>query len=221
MGVNRNDRILSMLQKPIEIFSGIMPINRQLYSKRLCLRRFKKIDALETKQLMSKNRSFLTKWLQPQPELLRIEHILALIKDDHKQAKAGSRLDLGIFDSISERLIGKIALHSVDYGIQRSAYVSYWLDEEEQSKGYMTEALATIISFAFEEASLHRINLKIGEGNKASSKLAKKLGFKKEGTERKSLFIDGKWLDADIYGLLDEEYDKLADDWIEKGYLGN
>ena len=216
----KENKILAMLQKPVEIFAGIMPINRQLYTKRLFLRRFKKIDALEISNIMNKNRSFLVKWLQPQPEILTLDYIFALIKDDHKQARLGNRLDLGLFDSISEKLLGKIALHSVDYGIQRSAYISYWLDEKEQGKGYMTEALATLISFAFEEAGLHRINLKIGIENEPSLKLAKKLGFIKEGIERKSLFIDGKWRDSVILGMLDEEYDKFADEWIDKGYLG-
>ena len=220
MSKTKEEKLLSMLQKPVEIFAGIMSIDRKLYTKRLYLRRFKKIDALEIRQLMNNNRSFLIKWLQPQPELLSLEHIFAIIKDDHKQTRLGNRLDLGLFDAVSDKILGKIALHSVDYGIQRSAYISYWLDEKEQGKGYMTEALATIISFAFEEAGLHRINLKIGSENKSSLKLAKKLGFVKEGIERQSLFINGKWRNSVLYGLLDEEYDKYADDWINKGYLG-
>lgn len=216
----KDDRIIEMLQKPEEIFAGIMPIKRVLYTNRMMLRRCCKIDAVELRQLMTKNRDYLSKWLQPQPEVLRLETVTNMILDDHKLAKKGLRLELGAFENLTGELLGKIALHSVDYGIQRSAMISYWLDEDRIRQGYMTEAVATLVSFAFEEASLHRINVKIAIDNEYSIRLVKKLGFVEEGLERKSLFISGKWCDAHMFGLLDDEYDRLADTWIKKGWLG-
>lgn len=216
----RDDTILEMLQKPVEIFAGIMPLKRTLFTNRTFLRRCRKIDAVELRLLMIKNRNFLSKWLQPQPEVLRLESVVKLIVEDQMLAKKGVRLDLGIFDAITTEMIGKIALHSVDYGIQRSGLVSYWLDEDKVGKGYMTEALATLVSFAFEEACLHRVNVKISADNETSLSLVKKLGFVQEGLERKSLFINGKWCDALLFGLLDDEYDSRADSWMENGWLG-
>lgn len=215
-----SERLLQMLQRPSEIFAGIMPLGRELYTSRVYLRRCRKIDAPELRELMLKNRDYLEKWIQPQPDAITLQCVTALIAEDQLLAKKGQRLDLSIFRIEDDRMIGRIALHSVDFGIQRSAGLSYWIDKDETNKGYATEALATLISFAFEECSLHRIWLAIAKENKASTAVSKKLGFIKEGTSRKCLFIDRRWQDANTYSLLDDEYDTLADSWITQKYLG-
>lgn len=216
----RSKLMLQMLQKPTEIFAGIMPLNRILYASRTYLRRCRRIDAPALRQLMLENKDFLEKWIQPQPEAITLNCVTDFIAEDHVLARKGKRLDLGVFRVEDDEMIGRIALHSVDYGIQRSASLSYWIDEKETGKGYATEALATLVSFAFEEANLHRIWLKIAIPNKASMAVTKKLGFAKEGTSRQCLFINGKWLDADVFSMLEDEYDSLADSWVTKGYLG-
>ncbi|MDD2999524.1 MAG: GNAT family protein [Candidatus Riflebacteria bacterium] len=215
------DDTIDLLQKPPEVFAGIMPMQRCLYSSRIYLRRLGKLDVAELFRLYKKNRRYLTKWLQPQPEILRIDNIIALIKEDQIYARRGQRLDLGIFDCQNDAMLGRIALHSVDYGIQRSAGVSYWLNEENAGHGLMTEALATVVSFAFEEAALHRIWLNAINQNLASLKLAAKLGFIKEGILRQNLFINGSWQDSTLFALLENEYDKIADKWIEQHWLGS
>ncbi|MBQ3644838.1 MAG: GNAT family N-acetyltransferase [Candidatus Riflebacteria bacterium] len=215
-----SEYLLQVLQRPPEVFSGIMPLERELYASRVYLRRCRKIDAPELRELMLKNRDYLEKWIQPQPEAITLNCVTDLITEDRLLAKKGLRLDLGIFRIEDDKMLGRIALHSVDFGIQRSAGVSYWVDEEETNNGYATEALATLVSFAFEEISLHKIWLKITKPNKPSAAIAKKLSFKKDGTSRKCLFINREWQDADVFSLLDEEYDSLADSWISKNYLG-
>ena len=215
-----SEYLLQVLQRPPEVFSGIMPLERELYASRIYLRRCRKIDAPELRELMLKNRDYLEKWIQPQPEAITLNCVTELINEDKLLAKKGMRLDLGIFRIEDDKMLGRIALHSVDFGIQRSAGASYWIDESEINNGYATEALATLLSFAFEEISLHRIWLKITKQNKPSTAIAKKLGFIKEGTSRQCLFINREWQDANVYALLDEEYDRLADKWINNNYLG-
>ena len=215
-----SEYLLQVLQKPPEVFSGLMPLGRELYASNIYLKRCRKIDALELRELMLRNRNYLEKWIQPQPEAITLNCVTDLITEDRLLAKKGLRLDLGIFRIEDDKMLGRIALHSVDFGIQRSAGVSYWVDEEETNNGYATEALSTLVSFAFEEVNLHRIWLKITKQNKASTAIARKLGFKSEGISRKCLFINREWQDANVFSILDEEYDSLADEWINKNYLG-
>jgi len=212
--------LIEMLAKPSEVFAGIMPPGRQLFAARICMRRCHKLDAPELMRLYKKNRIFLNTWLQPQPEMLRIENFQKMIAEEHRMARRGERLDLGIFSLDDDALIGRIALHSVDYGIQRSAGLSYWLDESHTGKGLIKEALATLVSFAFEEACLHRVWLNISIENQPSLAVARRLGFKKEGTLRQSLFINGAWRDSQLLSLLEDDYDSLADTWIKNRFLG-
>ncbi|GAB1354882.1 GNAT family protein [Erysipelotrichia bacterium] len=212
--------LIEMLAKPAEIFAGIMPPGRQLFAARIFLRHCHKLDAPELMSLYRKNRIFLNTWLQPQPEMLRIENFQKMIAEEHRMARRGERLDLGIFNIADNALIGRVALHSVDYGIQRSAGLSYWLDEAHTGKGLIREALATLVSFAFEEACLHRVWLNISVENQPSLAVARRLGFKKEGTLRQSLFINGAWRDSQLFSLLEDDYDSLADIWIKNRFLG-
>lgn len=212
---------VELFQKPPEIFAGIMPIERRLYSSRLYLRRLKQPDSVELLALFKNNRRYLAQWLQPQPEALRVQNIIDLIKEDHLYVKKGLRLDLGIFSSIDDLMLGRIALHSVDYGIQRSAGLSYWISETVSGNGLMTEAMATIISFSFEEACLHRLWVNIINENRSSLAIAAKLGFRKEGVLKQNLFVNGSWRDSTLFSMLEDEYDALADKWIENKWLGS
>jgi len=214
------DHPAELFQKPPEVFAGLIPIGRRLFTRRLYLRRFCQSDAYDLFEIYKNNRAWLCRWLQPQPETLKIGNMVSLIREDHRCAKRGDRLDLGIFEGESDALIGRIALHSVDYGIQRSAGVSYWISEASSAKGFATEALVAVISFAFEEACLHRLWLNIIEENKASQTIAAKLGFRNEGSLKENLYINGKWRNSNLYALLEHEYDSIADQWITRQWLG-
>jgi len=49
----------------------------------------------------------------------------------------------------------------------------------------------------------------INARNIASQRALKKTGFRKEGTMRKALWdAEGKWANADLYGILREEWKK-------------
>ncbi|HAE37213.1 MAG TPA: hypothetical protein DCG57_01080 [Candidatus Riflebacteria bacterium] len=208
------------LQKPPEVFSAVMPPGRRLHAAALYLQRLQKPHAAELLRLYEENRFSLERWLQPLPARLTRLQMQDLIAEDHKYARQGSRLDLGIFLNAGEQMVGRIALHTVDYGIQRSAGLSYWISHEHSRSGLMTMSLATLTAFAFEEACLHRLWLQIVSDNLASLKLAEKLGFSRDGLMRKALFINGCWQDTVLLSLLESEYDEMADNWIEKGWLG-
>jgi len=209
-----------VLSRPPEVFSAIMPPDRRLYARDLYLQRLNRSQAEELRQLYLANRAYLNRWLQPLPEKISLQQMQGLIAEDHRLARKGSRLDLGIFESDSNRLIGRVALHSVDYGIQHSAGMSYWISHQLCRSGLMTRSLATMVSFAFEEALLHRLWLHIVSDNIASLGLSGKLGFCREGVLRKNLFINGEWQDSVLMSMLASEYDTQADSWIENGWLG-
>lgn len=196
------------------------PITRRLYSRKLELRRLTRKDADNYLALIRENTDHLRPWLPAFPEKPSLNAARYWIEEEHRAIRNNERLDLGIFFLNTQKLIGRIALHSIIMGIQRSAGVSYWLDKNFSNQGLMTQALATLISFSFEEGSFHRIWLSISVNNEPSIALSKKLGFREEGRRKKELFIDGNWQDTIEMAILEEEYEKIADSWIKKGYLG-
>lgn len=78
--------------------------------------------------------------------------------------------------------------------------VGYDLRPEYVGKGYMSEALQTIIRFAFEEMNIKKINACIYVHNERSYNLAQRLGFKFLGETESVLFREKEYLHK-IYSL--------------------
>ncbi|SCW28796.1 Protein N-acetyltransferase, RimJ/RimL family [Paenibacillus tianmuensis] len=77
---------------------------------------------------------------------------------------------------------------------------TYW------GKGYGTEAIKLLLDYAFLELNLHRVSLRVFSFNDRAIKLYEKLGFRREGISRQSLFREGAWHDIIHMGLLQHEY---------------
>jgi len=80
--------------------------------------------------------------------------------------------------------IGEVSLGSVQRGPFQSANVGYWIDEPHAGHGYMPEAVVLAMRYGFEELGLHRIEAAIVPRNKASRRVAEKLGMREEGHVR-------------------------------------
>ena len=111
-------------------------------------------------------------------------------------------------ESKNEKLIGVCGLVWINWK-NRNAEVSIYIGEEEwQKKGVATDSLKTLVKYGFETLNLHRIYAVIFEFNEHSIKLFEKCGFKFEGKQREAHYVDGKYWNELIYGMLREEYDE-------------
>jgi ribosomal-protein-alanine N-acetyltransferase len=70
----------------------------------------------------------------------------------------------------------------------------------------MREGLSTMISWAFADRSLHRLEANIQPDNVASIDLVRGLGFRLEGFSRRYLKIGGDWRDHERWALLADEW---------------
>ena len=84
--------------------------------------------------------------------------------------------------------------------------IGYSLVPSERGRGYGTEATQLMVDYLFLSKDTMRIQAQTDPRNVASSKLLEKVGFKKEGTLRKSFFMRGEWVDSYIYSILREEW---------------
>ena len=105
-----------------------------------------------------------------------------------------------------EAIIGRIALTGVMRGAFLSAHLGYWIDQEHQRKGYMTEAVREVTRFAFDVLGLHRVQAAVMPHNTASLRVLEKLGFRKEGESPRYLQIAGRWADHVVFAVTAEEW---------------
>ncbi len=111
-----------------------------------------------------------------------------------------------IFLKENDRLIGGININNVCRGAAQFASLGYWISEDLQGQGYMSESLALVIRYAFSELRLHRLNAGCLLHNERSKKLLLGLGFREEGRAEKYLQIDGEWQDHILFGLNNESH---------------
>jgi ribosomal-protein-alanine N-acetyltransferase len=106
-------------------------------------------------------------------------------------------------------IIGAMSLSQIFRKGFQSAYLGYFIGARYANHGYMTEAIELLLSYAFKQLKLHRLEANIQPANAPSIALVKRAGFKKEGYSRNYLKIAGRWRDHERWAI-------LAEDWKTK-----
>lgn len=180
----------------------------ELRSARLLLRCWREDDAPSFRALLDRNdqalRPFIT-WMRDEPAPL--EHTRARLAGYRLAFDEGRDFRYGMFDAADERLIGELML-STRTG-EGSREVGYLVDQSEAGKGFASEASAMAIRLAFQHSQVDRVELHCSPRNRASVRIAEKLGFRHIRTlpahYRNS---EGDVEDSMIWMLNQEEWDR-------------
>ena len=127
---------------------------------------------------------------------------------DELQAEFNSQqgISWAVTTKQQDHVIGAFGLHHWDH-YHRRAEVGYGLAHAYWGQGFGSEALRAIVRFGFEKLNLNRIYARTIADNYESVQLLERLGFQREGTQRKhSWEDDGSFHDSAIYGLLSHEF---------------
>ena len=106
----------------------------------------------------------------------------------------------------SGQLAGAININEIVRGRFRSGYLGYYAFAPHNGRGYMTTGLRAVVSRAFRQMRLHRLEANIQPDNEASRRLVKRLGFKLEGYSPRYLKIAGKWRDHERWAVTAEDW---------------
>lgn len=106
------------------------------------------------------------------------------------------------------RIVGVFNLSEIVRGSFQSAYMGYYAGEKFARQGYMTEALGLVLTYAFTDLKLHRVEANIQPKNFPSIALVKRAGFTQEGYSRRYLKISGRWRDHERWALLAEDWQR-------------
>lgn len=110
------------------------------------------------------------------------------------------------------RPVGMLSLIGVNTMSRHGESARFLIGDEDAVKGVpaAVEAMKLLYQFAFEELRLRRIFGNVTSDNMLMVKWQKYLGMKEEGRMREHHFLAGKFQDAIILGLLEDEYRKDA-----------
>src|SRR5690606_8353507 len=92
-------------------------------------------------------------------------------------------------------LLGGITLSNVRRGVAQAGTLGYWIGRPYARQGFMSEALAAVVNYGFEQQGLHRLEAACLPTNEASRRALLRTGFREEGYARRYLRIHGEWQD--------------------------
>ncbi|WP_136604942.1 GNAT family N-acetyltransferase [Paenibacillus dokdonensis] len=113
----------------------------------------------------------------------------------------------GIFLTDSNELVGRAALTGIARGPFQNANLGYFIAQDQQGKGYMTEAVRLCVQYAFEELDLHRVQAGVMPRNTPSLRVLEKSGFRSEGLAKRYLRINGVWEDHQLFAITREDWE--------------
>ena len=145
-------------------------------------------------------REYLGKWLPFVDFTKQVADSEAFI-NSILNAPEGS-IDYTFTIQYQDKFAGLIGFKSTDKGNKKTE-IGYWLSQEHQKKGIITQSVKKLIKFAFDELELNRVQIKCAVGNTPSKNIPKRLGFSFEGIERDGELLTGNiFTDIEVYSIL-------------------
>ena len=183
----------------IDVFENLHVTNiLRLNGDNITLKVLSPEDAEEVLNFCIRNKMYL-KPFEPsrKDSFYTLESQKKSIVEHYNQFLNGSNISFGIY--MDNHLIGKIQLSNIVLGVFRNAFIGYAIDEQEQGKGYMKEAVSLVLDYAFNDMELHRIEATALVDNLKSKRVLNACGFKEIGISERYLFINGDWRDHSIF----------------------
>lgn len=136
---------------------------------------------------ISVTENLLNAWLTDQQITPRSSYVFCMEKAETNQ-----------FMGLVGLKIGKPHYHIAE--IWYKTHKNFW------GNNYTTEAVKSVLAFAFTTLQLHRIEAGCAVENQASIRVLEKAGMTCEGRKRKILPIRGQWVDNYFFSILEEDF---------------
>jgi len=169
------------------------------------LRIYEERHAQEVAELVDQNRAYLRQWLPWIDNSRSVEDSKAFIQNALQQFAHNEGFQMGIWNQ--GKLAGGIGYHPIIWA-NRKVEIGYWLGEAFQGKGLMTKACSTLVTYAFDELGLHKVEIHCATENIRSCAIPKRLGFTQEGILRDAEWLYDHFVDLVVFGMLASEWHK-------------
>jgi RimJ/RimL family protein N-acetyltransferase len=169
--------------------------------KHVRLREFRTDDVDDSMAVVGDDR--VTSWLSfdSLTREQQAERLAATLKRAQQQPRA--EFYLAVASTTDDRLVGfaRLGLTGV-----KAAKLGYAIAADHWGKGYATDAVRSLVDYAFAVLGLRRVTAAIGPENGRSIAVVDRLGFGYEGRLRDHVFTNGAWRDSLLYSILAPEW---------------
>jgi RimJ/RimL family protein N-acetyltransferase len=172
------------------------PADLVLTTERLTIRPFddSDLDAI----VVAASDPLTQQWL-PLPRPYLIDHARGFVHEIAAAALASGGLIRAI--ECAGGLAGAIDFKAADWK-NGEVEIGYWAHPAFRGRGIMVEAVTAMAHYALIEMDLQRVVLRVAPGNTASTRVAEKAGFTREGVARNAGFVHDGRVDLAIFSLI-------------------
>lgn len=183
-------------------------VDTALITQRCVVRRFREGDGKAFYQLVDGNRDYI------------LDSFPVLVAEAGKTKKGAeifvrealadwilqNRYAFAVWHNETTELVGYVAIQHLNWQVPMGE-LNYFIDRELVQQGIMTEVLARVVRFAFKQIELEKLTAKILSDNYSSQRLARRVGFSREGDLRNEYRLPaGQLVDLIQFGFARETY---------------
>lgn len=175
----------------------------QLATERLTLRSPQHADYNAWSNLRRESREFLSPW-EPvwAPDHLTRKAFTNRVYWAQRSIANTTAVPLFLIRQADDALLGAITLDNIRRGPSQAGTTGYWIGAAFARQGYMREAIAAMVHYAFTTLDLSRIEAGCLPENTPSRRLLENCGYKYEGVAQSYLQIGGRWRNHVLYANL-------------------
>jgi len=178
---------------------------RRTVSDDIELRQFAPHEAEQVFDLVDRNREALRVWLPWVDQTRWVDDIREFVSRAASQFEAGLGPNFGIW--LDGTIVGAVGCHPIDHA-HRSCSLGYWIASGHSGKGIVTLCCKHLLDYLFDELGLHRVEIRCATGNTRSCAIPSRLGFRLEGVLREAEWVNDRWLDLNVWSMLEQEWRK-------------
>jgi ribosomal-protein-serine acetyltransferase len=167
----------------------------------LTLRPYSDLDAEEFTTAVLESVESVGHWMPWCSTDYSVHHALEWFADCRNKQAAGAAYEYGIFCQATGKFLGGAGLNEIRQQ-HKFCNLGYWVRQSKQRNGIASRCVQALLTHAFHELGLHRVEIVVAVGNIASEGVAIKAGALHECIARNRLYIHGKPVSANIFSLV-------------------
>ncbi len=158
----------------------------------------------ELHALIERNRTYLKKWFGWGDMMRTQADVQRFVSYSLTQFSQRNGIMLGIW--YQNKLAGLIGHQQPIDWTNRLGWLIYWLDSAAQGKGLVTMGAKKVLEYSYNDMGLNKMEIRCTTDNERAIKVAQRLGFQTECKFRSAQWLNGKYHDIQVYGLLASEF---------------
>jgi len=178
---------------------------KQLSDGRILLRPYRLSDVNDLYHAASESIPQISLWMDWCHTNYSLEESRAWIESRADAWAKGTAYDFAITEAYSGFYIGGCGLNQIQTN-NKVANLGYWVRTSRTKQGIATATTLLLARFGFDELKLNRIEIVVAASNKASQRVAEKVGAQREGLLRNRFMVGVKIHDAVMFSLIPQDF---------------